>query len=159
MKKWIFVLVGALLLVPMVLPSSIPEVLGRALHNQTATNQTAINVTNESPLIADFDSSVCPLCSSATRISVAFTDQSTGGRGRYGYKWDFGDGSTSRVKNPTHYYTAAGNYTVTLTVTDRARNVANTTQTITLELGANTESVDSNTSLTGGGGSWPRQTM
>lgn len=35
------------------------------------------------------------------------------------YHWDFGDGKTSTVQNPTHQYSTAGNYTVTLTVTDQ----------------------------------------
>ncbi|MDH3908618.1 MAG: PKD domain-containing protein [Gammaproteobacteria bacterium] len=34
------------------------------------------------------------------------------------YSWDFGDGSTGSGVNPTHAYTAAANYTVTLTVND-----------------------------------------
>jgi PKD repeat protein len=34
------------------------------------------------------------------------------------YRWDFGDGATSRLPEPTHIYTAGGRYTVTLTVTD-----------------------------------------
>ncbi len=32
--------------------------------------------------------------------------------------WDFGDGSTSTLQNPSHTYTNTGNYSVTLTVTD-----------------------------------------
>jgi gliding motility-associated-like protein len=32
--------------------------------------------------------------------------------------WDFGDGKTSSQQNPTHTYTEAGEYIVTLTVTD-----------------------------------------
>ena len=36
--------------------------------------------------------------------------------------WDFGDGETSTVKNPTHKYVEAGSYTVTLTVTNDARS-------------------------------------
>ncbi len=34
------------------------------------------------------------------------------------YLWDFGDGSTSSIQNPSHQYTEAGNYTVSLTVID-----------------------------------------
>lgn len=34
-----------------------------------------------------------------------------------GWHWDFGDGDTSSLKNPSHIYSAAGNYTVTLTAT------------------------------------------
>jgi parallel beta-helix repeat protein len=34
------------------------------------------------------------------------------------YEWDFGDGSTSNQKNPNHYYSSAGNFTIKLTVTD-----------------------------------------
>ena len=34
------------------------------------------------------------------------------------YAWDFGDGGTSSSANPSHTYAAAGNYPVTLTVTD-----------------------------------------
>ncbi|HKK89236.1 MAG TPA: PKD domain-containing protein [Saprospiraceae bacterium] len=32
------------------------------------------------------------------------------------YEWDFGDGNSSTAESPTHGYTAAGEYTVTLTV-------------------------------------------
>jgi len=34
------------------------------------------------------------------------------------WHWDFGDGVTSESQNPTHTYTAPGNYSVSLTVTD-----------------------------------------
>lgn len=34
------------------------------------------------------------------------------------YHWDFGDGQTSDIVNPTHVYDTPGNYIVTLTVTD-----------------------------------------
>ena len=34
------------------------------------------------------------------------------------YSWDFGDGSTSSAANPQHTYTAAGRYTVRLSVSD-----------------------------------------
>src|SRR2546425_5958675 len=34
--------------------------------------------------------------------------------------WDFGDGQTSAVQNPSHDYGVAGTYPVALTVTDRS---------------------------------------
>ena len=37
------------------------------------------------------------------------------------YAWDFGDGSSSTLKNPYHSYTENGNYTVTLLVTDQGQ--------------------------------------
>jgi len=46
-------------------------------------------------------------------LPVDFTDQSTGATS---WLWDFGDGTSSSEQNPSHAYTAPGNYTVTLTV-------------------------------------------
>lgn len=49
-------------------------------------------------------------------LNVTFTDQSNLGiAGNGTYFWDFGDGSNSTLKNPTHIYTTGPN-TVTLTV-------------------------------------------
>ena len=47
-------------------------------------------------------------------LQVTFTDQSSGSI--TGRLWDFGDGITSTLPSPTHTYTIAGVYTVTLTV-------------------------------------------
>lgn len=44
-----------------------------------------------------------------------FTDLSSGGGN--GINWNFGDGGTSNLVNPTHTYDSTGNYTVTLTAT------------------------------------------
>jgi PKD repeat protein len=44
---------------------------------------------------------------------ISFTNRSR--QGEY-YDWDFGDGHTSSVKNPEHFFTAEGEYTVRLTV-------------------------------------------
>ena len=46
--------------------------------------------------------------------------------------WDFGDGETADVQNPTHAYTEAGEYTATLTVTDAAENTATDTADVTI---------------------------
>lgn len=46
-------------------------------------------------------------------LGVAFTDTSTGSP--TSWSWNFGDGSTSSEENPSHTYTRAGVYTVSLT--------------------------------------------
>ena len=52
------------------------------------------------------------------------------------YSWIFGDGTTGSGATPTHAYSAAGTYTVTLTVSDNyhARNSATTTVQISAPL-------------------------
>ncbi|MBC7946933.1 MAG: PKD domain-containing protein [Chitinophagaceae bacterium] len=51
---------------------------------------------------------------------VQFTDLSTGGTGNtnVSWQWDFGNGVTSTLQNPSANYTTAGNFTVTLKVTN-----------------------------------------
>ena len=48
-------------------------------------------------------------------LSVRFTDRS---QNATGWNWNFGDGNTSIAKNPINTYSKAGNYTVTLTVSN-----------------------------------------
>ncbi len=47
-----------------------------------------------------------------TPLTVKFTD--TSGSGVTSWHWDFGDGATSSVQNPSHTYTKIGTYTVSL---------------------------------------------
>ncbi|RFS24698.1 PKD domain-containing protein [Chitinophaga silvatica] len=68
---------------------------------------------NPNPVAAFTYSTVNPVISD----EYNFTNISTISSGTLTYNWDFGDGSTSTTKNPTHQYVAAGTYTVTLTVT------------------------------------------
>jgi kumamolisin len=49
-------------------------------------------------------------------LIVSFTDQSTGSP--FYWFWDFGDGSTSTLKNPVYTYTRAGVYNVRLQATN-----------------------------------------
>lgn len=51
-------------------------------------------------------------------ITFAFTNQTTSTSPIQQYEWDFGDGTLSNGVNPTHEYSAFGQYTVSLKVTD-----------------------------------------
>lgn len=64
---------------------------------------------------------------------VNFINNSTGSP--TDFAWDFGDGGTSNQRNPTHKYTAPGNYTVTLTVSNEF-GTSTKTRTIRVEGGS-----------------------
>jgi|GEM_PF-2434226 len=69
-----------------------------------------------SGLVADF--TYLPL-NPMTDDTITFTDASTDSTGIIvSWSWNFGDGATSTLKNPTHKYDNKGTYTVTLSVTD-----------------------------------------
>jgi Zn-dependent metalloprotease len=52
--------------------------------------------------------------------TIQFTDKSTSSP--TSWAWDFGDGQTSTIQNPSHTYTAAGSYTVKLKATNAFGN-------------------------------------
>ncbi len=64
------------------------------------------------PPICDFSVSSTNTCSG----DIQFFDQST--NSPTAWSWDFGDGGTSTLENPTHTYIANGTYTVSLTATN-----------------------------------------
>ncbi len=61
--------------------------------------------------------SATPTVSCKAPLTVNFTDLSNGGAS---FAWDFGDGSTSTLQNPSHTYMAPGTYSVKLSVTNAA---------------------------------------
>jgi PKD repeat protein len=70
-----------------------------------------------------------------TGQTVTFTDTSTGSP--TAWLWNFGDGATSTLRNPTHVYATAGRFTVTL----RASNASGsnkTSRTVTVSQAAST---------------------
>ena len=75
----------------------------------TTTDTVTVNQTP----VASFTADTMTACSAP--FTVNFTSTSTGGTD---YAWDFGDGSTSILQNPSHTYTTPGVYSVTLTVTN-----------------------------------------
>ncbi len=70
------------------------------------------------------------------------------------YSWNFGDGASGTGPSVEHTYNKAGNFTVTLTVTDRGGNSESTSQTLQV-LGSNGQPAPppSGTSTGPGGGS------
>jgi gliding motility-associated-like protein len=72
-----------------------------------------IDATAQLP-VANFSASTVSGCGP---LAVAFTDLSTGGP--ILWDWDFGNGQTSHVQNPSISYASAGAYTVKLTVVNR----------------------------------------
>ncbi len=101
---------------------------------QTATSQQTITVTSPPPppsLTASFTES---LSNSVVGQTVSFTGSASGGTAPYNYAWNFGDSSTGSGSSASHVYQTAGIYTVVLTVTDAAGQVASATNTVTVTL-------------------------
>jgi len=89
-------------------------VTGTAGGSAVKTGPNLITVTNPAPLppVANF---ILDSVSGVAPKTVIFTDISTGDISSR--LWDFGDGSTSTLQNPTHVYSVAGVYSVSLSVT------------------------------------------
>ncbi|TDK51130.1 PKD domain-containing protein, partial [Algoriphagus formosus] len=51
-------------------------------------------------------------------LTVSFTDNTFDSSPITGWKWDFGDGTTSNQQNPVHTFEKAGTYSVSLTISD-----------------------------------------
>ena len=64
-------------------------------------------------LSADFTANNVNICLGS---SITFSDISTGSP--TSWTWDFGDGNSSTLQNPTHTYSSAGTYNVSLTISD-----------------------------------------
>lgn len=80
----------------------------------TSTSTGSMSQIDSTPPVADFSYDL-----EAGRL-VVFTNKSYNNPASY--SWDFGDGGTSKITNPTHTYTADGTYTVILTAKDSAGN-------------------------------------
>jgi PKD repeat protein len=90
--------------------------------NDAAQDDQQAPVTVNVPLAptASFTTSPSPAVGKAP-FNVQFTDTSTDSDGTIvAWQWNFGDGNSSTLQNPSHIYTAVGMYTVTLTVTDNS---------------------------------------
>ncbi|MGZ4676491.1 MAG: CBM96 family carbohydrate-binding protein [Acidimicrobiia bacterium] len=100
------------------------EVVGQQIYVADGGTRAAGDPLRRAVFVFDVnDLAVQPVASfSATPVTgqyplpVQFTDATTGGP--TSWSWDFGDGTTSNLANPSHTYAAAGSYTVSLTVSN-----------------------------------------
>lgn len=81
------------------------------------------------PPVASFSTSPDP-ASGPAPLSVSFTDTSTDDGQIVSRAWEFGDGATSTLANPTHTFQAPGDYQVRLTVTDDVGLTSSTTRNV-----------------------------
>lgn len=86
---------------------------GKSAPVAMATATVQLGPVGGDPPVAAFSASPT---SGDVPLAVQFTDESTGVPTTWA--WDFGDGGTATTANPAHTYTAAGVYSVSLTVTN-----------------------------------------
>ncbi len=93
--------------------------------NPNACTNPTYGQAEDYAIIIEGDTTVGPQAPSAAFQSdsvqsclglIKFTDNSTNSPSTW--SWDFGDGKTSTIKNPTHQYSAPGIYTVKLTASN-----------------------------------------
>jgi PKD repeat protein len=86
-----------------------------------------------------------------TNLSCTFTDRSADGDGTIASRsWDFGDGSTATALAPTHAYTSAGDYVVTVEATDNdGASDTSDPQTLTVTAASATVQADFDVACTG----------
>jgi gliding motility-associated-like protein len=86
---------------------------GSGTNTLTRTNYITVNAAPTVDFSVNDNSGCAP-------HPVQFTDLSSPGAGttNTAWEWNFGDGATSNLQNPSHTYTNSGNFSVTLRVTN-----------------------------------------
>ncbi|KIP77466.1 peptidase M4 [Vibrio harveyi] len=105
------------------------NVFGYAEYDGAELTATYDDSSANLPPVASFDQSV-----SGKTVTLHSTSSDSDGS-IVSYQWNLGDGSAQTGEVVTHTYAAAGDYAVTLTVTDDAGSATSTTQTVTIEEG------------------------
>jgi large repetitive protein len=111
--------------------------------NETATTTTTTTTTSTT-LKAGFTAS--PV-NGPGPLTVKFTDNSTGSP--ISWTWDFGDGASSTVQNPTHNYTVPGSYTVSMVAKSASgTNLVSYSNLITVTGGSTTAPTETSATAT-----------
>ena len=79
--------------------------------------------------VADFTFPIGQLCPNSV---IQFTNSSGNTNLNTSYSWSFGDGSVSKVQNPSHLYGSSGNYNVRLTVGNSSSCTSQITKAVTI---------------------------
>jgi hypothetical protein len=109
-----------------------------AQYYQTKSDNTIFNSTNDWNLLINNPSA--NFSESISGNTATFTNSSSSINSTLNYYWDFGDGNTSSVQNPSHTYATNGTYTVTLIASNC---IFSDTITNTIQIGTN--SMEENT--------------
>jgi PKD repeat protein len=99
---------------------------------RSSNNATTVTVADVAPT-ANAGGPYSGVPGVAISFTGSATDPGTNDAAGFTYAWDFGDNSTSTLKNPTHAYAATGTYTVKLTVTEASglSSTVSTTASVT----------------------------
>jgi PKD repeat protein len=109
-----------------------------AQYYQTKSDNTIFNSTNDWNLLINNPSA--NFSESISGNTTTFTNSSSSVNSTLNYSWNFGDGNTSSVQNPSHTYATNGTYTVTLIASNC---IFSDTITNTIQIGTN--SMEENT--------------
>jgi PKD domain len=86
-----------------------------------------VNLTVNAPPIVNFTTN---RSAGPPPLAVAFAPAVTGGTGPFTYLWNFGDGTTSLLADPSHTYQTTGNFNVVLQITDNDSEVASSLRSV-----------------------------
>ncbi|MER7447909.1 PKD domain-containing protein [Microbacterium sp. NPDC097977] len=98
-----------------------------------------VNVVSRSVTVVPNQAPTAAVSATAAHLDVAFDGSASADADGTiaSYAWDFGDGATGTGATASHTYATAGEFTVTLTVTDDNGTTASTTRAVTTTLAPN----------------------
>ena len=102
-----------------------------AQYYQLISDNTLFNSTNDWNL--NINKPTANFSESISGNTATFTNLSTSIANTLNYSWNFGDGNTSSIANPSHTYTSSGTYTITLIASNC---IFSHTITKTIQIGA-----------------------